>query len=84
MAYYSFVVLAKHAVTILDPLILLGEGVNTFTVLVEDLDDLLAQLRDEEVEVKQVNRLDELDSVPPGTVLLPEEDLEALTPPSDK
>lgn len=80
MGYYSFVALAKHPVTIPDPLIMLGRGVNTFTAMTRDLKGLLAVLRNEGVDVRQVNRLDGLDPVPPETLLLPGESPEALMP----
>jgi len=79
MAYYSFVALAQHPVTMPDPLVMLGEGVNTFTALVDDLAEFLGALKSEGVEVKQVNPLDGLDDVPVGALLLPgEEPTQAL------
>jgi hypothetical protein len=80
MAYYSFVAFAQHPVAIPDPLIMLGRGINTFTAMTEDLDGLLALLRDEDVDIKQVNQLDGLRPVPPETLLLRGEGPEAFIP----
>lgn len=72
--YYSFVALAQHPVTMPDPLVMLGQGINTFTALVDNLDEFLGTLKDEGVEVKQVNALDGLDEVPAEALLLPGEE----------
>lgn len=80
MAYYSFVAFAKHPVTIPDPLVMLGEGINTFTAMTEDLEWLVKALRAEGVEIKQVNQLDGLKPVPIDSLLLPGEGPEVLTP----
>jgi len=74
MGYYSFVALARHPVALPDPLVMLGEGVNVFTALVDDLPDFLSTLAGEDVEVKQVNALDGLDPVPVESLLLPGEE----------
>lgn len=81
MGYYSFVAFAKHPVSIPDPLILLGEGLNTFTAVTDDLEGLKSLLEDEGVTIREVNQLDELDPVPPESILLPgEAPSEALAP----
>lgn len=80
MAFYSLVAFAKHPVSIPDPLIMLGEGPNVFTAATDDIEALLLLLREEGADVQQVNRLDGLDPVPSGTLLLPDEGPEALTP----
>ena len=80
MGFYSFTAIARHPVAIEDPLILLDAGVNAFTAVVEDLDDLLTRLKAEGVEVKQVNKLDGLGPVSPDSLLLPGEDPSALLP----
>jgi len=59
---------------------MLDRGVNTFTAVVDDLDDFLARLRAEGVEVKAINQLDGLKPVPPESLLLPGEDPSVLTP----
>jgi hypothetical protein len=74
MGFYSFVALARHPVALPDPLVMLGEGINVFTAVVEDLPDFLSTLAGEDVEVKQVNALDGLDPVPAEALLLPSEE----------
>jgi hypothetical protein len=74
VAYYSFVAFAKHPVGLVNPLVLIDAGVNTFTAEIDDLDGFLEILRDEGVEVRKTNRLDELESVPEDSMLLPGED----------
>ncbi len=73
MSYYSFVAYSRYPVSIPDPLILLGEGVNTFTAVTDDLEGLKSILEAEGVEIREVHRLDGLESVSPESLLLPEE-----------
>ena len=70
MGYYSFVAIARQPVTIADPLILLGEGINAFTAHTEDVDELVKLLENEGVEVREFHRLDELEAVPVAEGLL--------------
>lgn len=63
--FYSFVVNAKTPVGIERPMVLLDEGVQVFTAVVEDLDAFKQRLKDEGVEVRQVNRLDEHEAIEP-------------------
>lgn len=72
MSYYSFVAFSRCPVSIPDPLILLGEGVNTFTAVTDDLEGLKALLEAEGVQIREVHQLDGLDPVPPETLLLPD------------
>jgi len=79
MGYYSFVAFSRHPVTITDPLILLGQGINTFTATADDVDELVGLLEDEGVDVREVNRLDTLEAVPIAEgLLLPGEASDAL------
>lgn len=80
MGYYSFTAIAQNPVAIESPLVLLDRGFNAFTAVVEDLDEFLARLKTEGVEIKQVNQLDGLKPVPPESLLLPGEDPSVLTP----
>lgn len=70
MGYYSFVAIAQHPVTMADPLILLGKGTNTFTALTDDVAELVKDLEAEDVEVREVNQLDNLEAVPLAEGLL--------------
>ena len=74
MGYYSFVAFARHPVSIPDPLILLGSGLNTFTAVTDDLEGLKALLENEGVDIRETHRLDALESVPPDSLFLPSED----------
>jgi hypothetical protein len=58
VAYYSFVAIAKQAVGIPKPMLMLDAGVNVFTVAIDDLDGFLGQLKHEGVTVQQMNLLD--------------------------
>jgi len=79
MGYYSFVAFSRHPVTIADPLILLGKGINTFTALTDDVDGLVELLSDEGVDVREVHALDELEAVPIAEgLLLPGEAADAM------
>lgn len=73
MGYYSFVAFAHRPVSIPDPLILLGDGVNTFTAVTDDLEGLRLVLENEGVEIREVHRIDGLDPVPEDSFLLPGE-----------
>jgi hypothetical protein len=75
VAYYSFVVLAAHPVAIPNPMVLLDTGVNTFTALVEDLDEFTKLLANEDVTIKQANQLDKFEQQKPEDLLLPGEEL---------
>lgn len=76
MGFYSFAAFSRHTVTIADPLILIGEGANTFTALTDDVDGLVKLLESEGVEIQEVNKLDDHEPVPPAEgLLLPGDDL---------
>jgi hypothetical protein len=80
MGFYSFVVIAPHPAGIIDPMVMLDTGVNAFSVVVDDLDAFVDQLKAEGVEIKNVNRLDEHAEVSEQHMLLAGEDLvSALT-----
>lgn len=75
MGYYSFTALAKHPVGIPDPMIMLDTGFNVFTAFTNDLEGLLGVLKDEGVEVQQINCLDKHEPVTlQQSVLLPGEE----------
>lgn len=81
MGFYSFTAFAKQPVSIADPIILLGEGFNTFTAVTDDLEGLKGRLEDLGVDIRAVHRLDGLDPVPPDSLFLPGEDpAKALVP----
>jgi len=81
VGYYSFIAFAKQPVCIPNTCILLGEGLNTFTAVTEDIEGLKVFLEGEGVDIREVHRLDGLDPVPPDSLLLPGENpAEALAP----
>lgn len=80
MGYYSFTAIATHTVSLKNPYILLGPGLNVFTAVTDDLEGLKALLESEGVDIKSVNRLDGLEPVPPESLLLPGEDPRVLVP----
>jgi len=63
MAYYSFVASVKTVTGIPGPMILLDTGVNVFTAQTDDLEGLLSLLREHEVKVIEINKLDDFDAV---------------------
>jgi hypothetical protein len=58
MAYYSLVAFAHQETIIRNPFIAIGQGVNVFTVVTEDITNLLKILHDEHVDVKELYSLD--------------------------
>jgi hypothetical protein len=70
VAYYSFVVTAPQPVGIPKPLLMLDKGLNVFNLLVDDLDTLLTQFKNEGVVVQKVNRLDAHEPGNPTDLLL--------------
>lgn len=70
VAFYSFVATAPQPVGILKPMLMLDAGVNVFTAVVDDLDLLLAQFKEEGVVVQQMNRLDVHEPNAPSDLLL--------------
>jgi hypothetical protein len=83
MALYSFVVIAQQPSGLIDPMIMLDKGLNVFTAEVSDLEVFKAQLSDEGVEVKKVNRLDDFQGTTPTDLQLPGEGPLALNGSSD-
>lgn len=70
MAYYSFVVIAPQPVGITKPMLMLDQGLNAFSVVVDDLDALLQRFKEEGIVVQQRNRLDEFEPNTPSDLLL--------------
>lgn len=74
MQQYTLAVWAPKGVSVLDPLILLGEGLNTFSVFVDDIQAVVDLLQEEGCLVKSVNHLD-IEAVTVTDMLLPGESL---------
>ena len=79
MALYSFIVIAQQPSGIVDPMVMLDKGLNVFTAEVPDLDSFLAQLKEEGVAIKEMNRLDDFEASDSSDLQLPGEDLFALS-----
>jgi hypothetical protein len=54
---YSLVVFAPHGVAIPEPLVLLGQGINAFTVFTDDIDSVVETLKEEGCDIKAVELL---------------------------
>lgn len=72
MALYSLIVVAQRPSGLMDPMVMLDKGMNVFTAEIADLDEFLKQLKDEGVEVKTVNRLDDFEATDASDLLLGE------------
>ncbi len=59
--------------TIFDPIVVLGKGINTFTTVIKNLEKFKALLEKEGVNIREVHRLDGLDPVPSDSFLLPDD-----------
>lgn len=70
MAYYSFVVIAKHPVGIPQPLVLLDTGLNVFNAEVSNLEEFKSLLENEDVFIKETNRLDAHEAGSPEDLIL--------------
>lgn len=70
MAYYSFVVIAPQPVGFTKPLLMLDKGLNTFSVVVDDVEALVERFHDEGIVVKQRNLLDEFEPGQSSDLLL--------------
>lgn len=62
MKQYSVTAIATKGVAIPDPLIMLDEGLNVFTVLTDNVDEMLKLLKDEGVTVKEINVMEQAPS----------------------
>jgi len=78
MKQYSIVAMAKHPVAIPDPLIMLDEGHNAFTVMTDDIADVLELLAGEGVTVQSYNHLGQDGPPRLEDELLPGETLESI------
>lgn len=57
MKQYAFLVFSTTSVAIPDPLMLIGKGINAFTVFTDDIDAAVKLLEDEGCEVRSVTPL---------------------------
>jgi hypothetical protein len=65
MPYFNFKVKSSEEVSIPNYRVVIGEGVDVFNLVVENLQDFLGELHNEGVEVLKVTQLDSLEAIPP-------------------
>lgn len=75
MRYYSIVAVATGEAELPEHKVILGSGMNVFTLYTEDIDAVVSQLVTQGVSVQSVHALDVFESVPPPPN---DEDPEAL------
>lgn len=63
--FYSFVVRSRELVDLPEYKVTIGEGVDTFNVVLSDLESFIARLRSLGVTVLETHRLDESEPVQP-------------------
>ena len=59
MKQYSVTAVATKPVAIPDPLIMMDVGLNVFTVLTDDVNEMLKLLKNEGVTVKEINVMEQ-------------------------
>lgn len=70
--FYSFVVHSPEEMGFPEYLLMLGEGVNTFNLTLEDPAEFSAVLLEHGVKIIEANRLDDLEPVTPDPMILQE------------
>lgn len=68
MGFYSFQVRAAEDVVLPEHFLILGEGTNVFNLSLDDLEAFLIKLRDHDVTVVAMYRLDEHEPLPASLV----------------
>lgn len=66
MPYYSFKVRSPNEVILPEWLVTIGEGIDAFCLVVQDLPKFQADLEEHDVEILEVNQLDSFSPVPEG------------------
>ena len=70
MGFYSFKVFTNESVDLVDHMMTIGPGQDTFTTQVDDLEAFLGFLVDQGVTVTEVNQLDALSPIEPDPEIL--------------
>lgn len=70
VAFYSFKVQSKDEVIIPSRSLVIGEGVDVFNKIVDDLSEFLSELECLEVRVLEYHRLDEIAPLPPNNLTM--------------
>ena len=72
MPYYSFKVKSSMELIIPSRSLSIGEGVDVFAKVIDDLPKFLAELKELEVEVIEYHQLDKLEAIQPDLTMLAE------------
>jgi len=83
MPFFSFKVQSRDEVIIPSRALTIGEGIDVFSRVVDDLNEFLSELERLEVKVLEYHRLDELEASPPDQAMFGGRPLYGLTLPSD-
>ena len=65
MSYYSFKVRSSDEVVIPARFLAIGEGIDVFSKVVDDLPGFLTELQEHGVQVLEYHQLDKLEAIPP-------------------
>lgn len=66
MAYYSFKVRSSNEVILPEWTVAIGEGIDAFCLVIQDLPKFQADLKEHSVEILEVNQLDNFSPIPAG------------------
>ena len=83
MSFFSFKVQSKDEVVIPSRALTIGDGIDVFSRVVDDLNEFLNELERLEVKVLEYHRLDELEASPSDQAMFGGRPLYGLTLPSD-
>lgn len=64
MPYYSFKVRSKSELVLPKWTVVIGEGLDVFNLVIQDLPEFLTALKERGVEVLEVNQLDNFSPIP--------------------
>jgi hypothetical protein len=64
MPYYSFKVRSQNEVLLPEWTVAIGEGLDVFCLVIQDLPKFQAALKEQGVEILEVNQLDNLSPIP--------------------
>jgi len=64
MAYYSFKVKSQSEILLPEWTVAIGEGIDAFCLVVQDLPKFEAALKEHNVEILEINQLDKFSPIP--------------------
>jgi sugar phosphate isomerase/epimerase len=71
MSYYSVKVKSPREVLVLEYVLSIGEGIDVFTRIINDLDEFRGVLKSHGVEILEINQLDKFEAVPVEAIEVP-------------